>query len=74
MSNDKYRGEPQNMAFMINAMQQQFERLNMVLEEFSEMMDRHETVITNLRRGQPSGNEVESGSEVDYESKIEVGR
>ena len=36
------------MAFVINAMQQQFERLNVVLGEFRERIDRYDTVITNL--------------------------
>ena len=45
------KGDLQNMAFVINAMQQQFECLNVVLTEFRERMDRHDTVITNLQGG-----------------------
>ena len=40
------KGDPQNMAFVINVMQQQFERLNMVFREFRERMDRQDAVIT----------------------------
>ena len=44
MSNEETssNGEPQDMAFTINAMRQQFECLNMVLERFGERMDRVE--------------------------------
>ena len=77
MSNDEEpssMGEPQNMALVINVMQQQFEQLNMVLGEFRERMDKHDTVISNLPGGQPNENEVEIGSEEDCESEIEVGK
>ena len=43
------RGDPQNMAFLINAMQ--FECLNVVLGEFRNWLDRRDTVITNLQKG-----------------------
>ena len=71
MSNEETSssGEPQDMAFSVNAMRQQFERLNMVLERFGERMDR---VEANLQGGQHNANELESGSKEIYESKIEV--
>ena len=67
MSNEETSssGEPQDMAFSVNAMRQQFERLNMVLERFGERMDR---VEANLQGWQRNANEVESGSEEIYES------
>ena len=40
------------MAFVINAMQQQFERLNMVLGEFKDRLDKRDIVIANLQMGQ----------------------
>ena len=42
------------------------------LENLGERMDRHDAVLTNLQGGQPNENEVESGSEEDYQSEIEV--
>ena len=47
------------MAFIVNAMRQQFDHLNMVLERFGERMDK---VEANIKVGQYNANEVESGS------------
>ena len=46
----------------------------MVLREIGERMNRYDTVITNLQGRQRNENEVESGSEEDYEFEIKVGR
>ena len=42
------KGEPQDMDFMINAIQQPFEHLNMVLGEIGERMNRYDTVVMKL--------------------------
>jgi hypothetical protein len=68
--------------FVLRAMQQQFERLNLVLEEVKDRMDQQEVVIRNLQGGQdrrrrtPSvENEFENVGDDDDEEDIasEVG-
>jgi hypothetical protein len=41
--------EVDNSFFVLRAMQQQFERLNLVLEEVKDRMDQQEVVIRNLQ-------------------------
>jgi hypothetical protein len=43
--------EADNSFFVLWAMQQQFERLNLVLEEVKDRMDQQEVVIRNLQGG-----------------------
>jgi hypothetical protein len=43
--------EVDNSFFVLWAMQQQFERLNLVLEEVKDRMDQQEVVIRNLQGG-----------------------
>jgi hypothetical protein len=43
--------EADNSFFVLRAMQQQFERLNLVLEEVKDRMDQQEVVIRNLQGG-----------------------
>jgi hypothetical protein len=40
--------EADNSLFVLRAMQQQFERLNLVLEEVKDRMDQQKLVIRNL--------------------------
>jgi hypothetical protein len=74
--------EVDNSFFVLRAMQQQFERLNLVLEEVKDRMDQQEVVIRNLqgerdrRRCAPSiENEFENKGDDDDEEDIasEVG-
>jgi len=43
--------EADNSFFVLRAMQQQFEQLNLVLEEVKDRMDQQEVVIRNLQGG-----------------------
>lgn len=84
--NTSSSGTPQNMEFTLKAMQQQFERFNMVLGEIRDRMDRQEDMIVNLqreqsnrdhnlrrhgRRNQREGNDYESENEVRGETEDE---
>ena len=46
---DSSKGVEENSSFMLQAMQQQFERLNLVLGEVRDSMDNQEAVIRNLQ-------------------------
>ena len=48
-SSSSPRGRADNSSFMLQAMQQQFERLNFVLGEVSDRMDHQEAAIRNLQ-------------------------
>jgi hypothetical protein len=74
--------EVDNSFFVLRAMQQQFERLNLVLEEVKDRMDQQEVVIRNLqggrdrrRRATSVENEFENEGDHDDEEDIasEVG-
>jgi hypothetical protein len=52
MSDSTPKEEADNSFFVLQAMQQQFERLNLVLEEVKDRMDQQEVVIRNLQGGQ----------------------
>jgi len=45
---ENYRDSP-NLDFTLKAMQQQFERLNMVLEDMRDRMDRQDEKLANLQ-------------------------
>ncbi|XP_052197121.1 uncharacterized protein LOC127804307 [Diospyros lotus] len=74
-------GGTPNMDFVVNAMQKQFERFNMVLGEIRDRMDRQDAMIANLQRGEPNRNpnfrrplghgyeEFESGNEARSENE-----
>ena len=58
MSNEEKasNGDPKNMEFVLKAMQQQFNRFNLVFGEIRDRMDRQDTIIADFQRGQPNGN------------------
>ncbi|XP_052173757.1 uncharacterized protein LOC127789046 [Diospyros lotus] len=74
-------GGTPNMDFVVNAMQKQFERFNMVFGEIRDRMDRQDAMIANLQRGEPNRNpnfrrplghgyeEFESGNEARSENE-----
>ncbi|XP_052193846.1 uncharacterized protein LOC127802180 [Diospyros lotus] len=74
-------GGTPNMDFVVNAMQKQFERFNMVFREIRDRMDRQDAMIANLQRGEPNRNpnfrrpfghgyeEFESGNEARSENE-----
>jgi len=81
-SDSSPKEEADNSFFVLRAMQQQFERLNLVLEEVKDRMDQQEVVIINLqgerdrRRRAPSvENEFENEGDDDGRKDIasEVG-
>jgi len=76
--------EANNSFFVLRAMQQQFERLNLVLEEVKDRMDQQEVAIRNMqggrdrRRGAPSvenefENEGDDEEEEDIASEVRMG-
>jgi uncharacterized protein (DUF2249 family) len=76
--------EADNSFFVLLATQQQFERLNLVLEEVKDRMDQQEVVIRNLQGGRdrkrraPSienefENEGDDDDEEDIASEVEMG-
>jgi hypothetical protein len=84
-SDSSPKGKADNSSFMLQAMQQQFERLNFVLGEVRDRMDHQETAIRNLqgerdrRRREPRvENEYEiqgdGEDEEDLASEVESGR
>jgi hypothetical protein len=50
-SDSSPKGKADNSSFVLQTMQQQFERLNFVLGEVRDRMDHQETVIRNLQGG-----------------------
>ena len=46
---EKNSGDSPNLDFTLKAMQQQFERLNMVLGDMRDIMDRQDEKLTNLQ-------------------------
>jgi hypothetical protein len=54
-SDSSPKGKADNSSFVLQAMQQQFERLNVLLGEVRDMMDHQETVIRNLQGGEIGG-------------------
>jgi len=81
-SDSTSKEEADNSFFVLRAMQQQFKRLNLVLEEVKDRMDQQEVVIRNLqggrdrRRRAPSvENEIKNKGDDDDEENIasEVG-
>jgi len=81
-SDSTSKEEADNSFFVLRAMQQQFKRLNLVLEEVKDRMDQQEVVIRNLqggrdrrRRATNIENEFENeGDDDDEEDKAsEVG-
>ena len=82
-SDSSPKGKADNSSFVLQAMQQQFERLNIVLGEVRDRMDHQETAIRNLqggrdrRRREPRiENEFENEGDGEDEEDIasEVGR
>jgi len=53
MSNHESEFVNPDMNFTIQAMQQQFERMNLVFGEIRDRMDRQDVVIADLRREPP---------------------
>ena len=62
------RGRADNSSFVLQAMQQQFERLNLVLGEVRDRMDHQEAAIRNLQGVRDRGRR-ESSVENDYEKE-----
>uniref|UniRef100_A0A2N9EC75 Reverse transcriptase domain-containing protein n=1 Tax=Fagus sylvatica TaxID=28930 RepID=A0A2N9EC75_FAGSY len=54
-SDSSPKGKADNSSFVLQAMQQQFERLNFVLGEVRDKMDHQEVVIRNLQGGKIGG-------------------
>ena len=50
-SDSSPKGKADNSSFVLQAMQQQFERLNFILGEVRDRMDHQETAIRNLQGG-----------------------
>jgi hypothetical protein len=84
-SDSSPKGKADNSSFVLQAMQQQFERLNFVLGEVRDMMDHQETAIRNLqggrdrRRHEPRvenvyENEGDGEDEEDLASEVGLGR
>uniref|UniRef100_A0A2N9IM79 RNA-directed DNA polymerase n=1 Tax=Fagus sylvatica TaxID=28930 RepID=A0A2N9IM79_FAGSY len=80
-SNSSLKGKADNSSFVLQAMQQQFERLNFVLGEMRDRMDHQEAAIRNLhggrdrRRREPRveneyENEEDGEDEKDLASKV----
>ena len=53
--NSSPKGKADNSSFVLQAMQQQFERLNFVLGEVRKMMDLQDAAIRNLQVGEIGG-------------------
>ena len=79
------KGKADNSSFMLQAMQQQFERLNFVLSEVRDKMNLQDVVIRNLqggrdrRRREPKveneyENEGDGEDEEDLASEVGLGR
>uniref|UniRef100_A0A2N9H3C7 CCHC-type domain-containing protein n=1 Tax=Fagus sylvatica TaxID=28930 RepID=A0A2N9H3C7_FAGSY len=84
-SDSSPKGKADNSSFVLQAMQQQFERLNFVLGEVRDRMDHQETAIRNLqggrdrRRREPRveneyENEGDGEDEEDLASEVGSGR
>uniref|UniRef100_A0A2N9J4I3 Integrase catalytic domain-containing protein n=1 Tax=Fagus sylvatica TaxID=28930 RepID=A0A2N9J4I3_FAGSY len=84
-SDSSPKGKADNSSFVLQAMQQQFERLNFVLGEVRDRMDHQETTIRNLqggrdrRRREPRveneyENEGDGEDEEDLASEVGSGR
>jgi hypothetical protein len=84
-SDSSPKGKADNSSFVLQAMQQQFERLNFVLGEVRDRMDHQEAVIRNLQGGRDRRrrearveneyeNEGDSEDEEDLASEVGSGR
>ena len=84
-SDSSLKGKADNSSFVLQAMQQQFERLNFVLGEMRDRMEHQETEIRNLqggrdrRRREPRveneyENEGDGEDEKDLASEVGLGR
>ena len=67
-SDSSPKGMADNSSFMLQAMQQQFERLNFVLGEVRDRMDHQEAAIRNLQ-GERDRRRRESRVENEYENE-----
>uniref|UniRef100_A0A2N9EK74 CCHC-type domain-containing protein n=1 Tax=Fagus sylvatica TaxID=28930 RepID=A0A2N9EK74_FAGSY len=83
-SDSSPKGKADNSSFVLQAMQQQFERLNFVLGEVRDRMDHQEAVIRNLQGGRDRRrrearveneyeNEGDSEDEEDLASEVGIG-
>jgi len=83
-SDSSPKEEADNSFFVLRAMQQQFEQLNLVMEEVKDRMDQQEVVIRNLQSGRdrrrcaPSvenefENEGDDDDREDIASEVETG-
>jgi hypothetical protein len=59
-SDSSPKEEADNSFFVLRDMQQQFERLNLVMEEVKDRMDQQEVVIRNLQGGRDTRRRVPS--------------
>uniref|UniRef100_A0A2N9IG56 CCHC-type domain-containing protein n=1 Tax=Fagus sylvatica TaxID=28930 RepID=A0A2N9IG56_FAGSY len=84
-SDSSPKGKADNSSFVLQAMQQQFERLNFVLGEVKDRMDHQETAIRNLQDGRDRRrceprveneyeNEGDGEDEEDLASEVGSGR
>ena len=78
-SDSSPKGKADNSSFVLQAMQQQFERLNFILGEVRDRMDHQEIAIRNLhggrdRRRREPRVENEHEDEEDLASEVGSGR
>uniref|UniRef100_A0A2N9F1P0 Reverse transcriptase domain-containing protein n=1 Tax=Fagus sylvatica TaxID=28930 RepID=A0A2N9F1P0_FAGSY len=78
-SDSSPKGKADNSSFVLQAMQQQFERLNFVLGEVRDRMDHQEAAIRNLQGGRDKKrreyeNEGDGEDEEDLASEVGLGR
>jgi predicted nucleic acid-binding Zn-ribbon protein len=67
-SDSSPKGKADNSSFVLQAMQQQFERLNFVLDEVRDRMDHQEAAIRNLQ-GERDRRRREARVENEYENE-----
>jgi hypothetical protein len=69
MNDSSPKGKADNSSFVLQAMQQQFERLNFVLGEVRDKMDHQEAAIRNLQGGRDRRRRREPRVENEYENE-----
>ena len=73
-SDSSPKGKADNSSFVLQAMQQQFERLNFVLGEVRNRMDHQEAAIRNLQGGRDRRRREPRVDEEDLASEVGLGR